>query len=91
MTKEELCKKNIVYFAHIIPQLGIFDVCEIIIRTIEKDYFARVDKHDRRAYLFSYNSINKTIFKNRKDALDKVKQAEKSKPIINEEVYYEEY
>lgn len=91
MNKEAFHKKEIVYFAHIIPQLGIYDVCEIIIRTIEDDYFAGIDKHDKRAYLFSYNSINKTIFKDRKDALAKVKQAEKLKPIINEETYYEQY
>lgn len=48
-------KNDIVYYAHIIPQLGIYDVCEIIIRTIEEDYFAGIDKHDKRAYLFSYN------------------------------------
>lgn len=67
MNKEAFHKKEIVYFAHIIPQLGIYDVCEIIIRTIEDDYFVGIDKHD------------------------KVKQAEKLKPIINEETYYEQY
>ena len=93
MTKENLHKKDIVYYAHIIPQLGVYDVCEIIIRTIEKDYFAGIDKHDKRAYLFSYDDFNKTVFSQRKDALNKVKEAEKDKPkeILSEETYYEEY
>ena len=93
MTKENLNKKDIVYYAHIIPQLGIYDVCEIIIRTIKKDYFAGIDKHDKRAYLFSYDDFNKTVFSQRKDALNKVKEAEKDKPkeILSEETYYEEY
>ena len=93
VTKENLNKKDIVYYAHIIPQLGIYDVCEIIIRTIEEDYFAGIDKHDKRAYLFSYDDFNKTVFIKRKDALNKVKEAEKEKPkeILSEETYYEEY
>ena len=93
MTKENLHKKDIIYYAHIIPQLGVYDVCEIIIRTIEKDYFAGIDKHDKRAYLFSYDDFNKTVFSQRKDALNKVKEAEKDKPkeILSEETYYEEY
>ena len=93
MTKENLHKKDIIYYAHIIPQLGVYDVCEIIIRTIEKDYFAGIDKHDKRAYLFSYDDFTKTVFLQRKDALNKVKEAEKDKPkeILSEETYYEEY
>lgn len=91
MIKEDLHKKDIVYYAHIIPQLGIYDVCEIIIRTIEEDYFAGIDKHDKRAYLFSYNDINNTVFYYRAEALNKVRIAEENKPSINTETYYEEY
>lgn len=91
MTKKDLHKKDIVYYARIIPNLGIYDVCEIIIRTIEYDYFAGIDKHTKRAYLFSYNDVDNIIFTNRKNALNKVKEAEKVKPDISAETYYEEY
>ena len=45
------------------------------------------------AYLFSYDDLNKTVFIQRKDALNKVEEAEKEKPkeILSEETYYEEY
>ena len=62
MIKEDLHKKDIVYYARIIPNLGIYEVCEIIIRTIEEDYFAGIDKHTKRAYLFSYNDVDSIIF-----------------------------
>ena len=44
MTKEDLHKKDVVYYAHIIPKLGVFDLCEIIVRTIEDNYFVGIDK-----------------------------------------------
>lgn len=87
----ELNKKDIVYYARIIPNVGIYEVCELIIRTVQDTWFVGVDKRDKHAYLFSYKSINDTIFLSRKEALQKVKQSEKCKKIISDEKYYEEY
>lgn len=87
-----LKKKDILYYARIIPQTSIYEVCELSIRTIEDTYFVGTDKRDKHAYLFSYNAIDKTVFHNRKDALKIVKEAENNKPKdLSTETDYEEY
>jgi hypothetical protein len=87
-----LKKKDILYYARIIPQTSIYEVCEVSIRTIEDTYFVGTDKRDKHAYLFSYNAIDKTVFHNRKDALKIVKEAENNKPKdLSTETDYEEY
>ena len=82
---------DVVYYARIMPTLGIYDVCELKIRTITDTYFVGTDKRDKRAYLFSYNAVGKYIFSNRKDAVEKVITAEESSPKISKETFYEEY
>ena len=82
---------DIVYYARIMPTLGIYDVCELKIRTITDTYFVGMDKRDKRAYLFSYNAVGKCIFSNRKDAVEKVIAAEENSPKVSKETYYEEY
>lgn len=86
-----LKKKDMVYYARIMPSLGIYDICELRVRTIEDTYFVGVDKRDKHAYVFNNNSINKTIFIDRKDALKLVKEAEKNRKHVISETYYEEY
>ena len=82
---------DIVYYARIMPTLGIYDVCELKIRTVSDTYFVGTDKRDKRAYLFSYNAVGKCIFSNRKDAVDKTNLAEESSPRVSKETFYEEY
>lgn len=87
----ELKQKDIVYYARIIPTSSIYEVCELIIRTVEDTWFVGIDKRDKHAYLFNNNDINKTVFVKRKSALDKVLYAEANKKDISNEVYYEEF
>ena len=82
---------NTIYYARIMPTLGIYDVCELKIRTVADTFFVGTDKRDKRAYLFSYNAVGKCIFSNRKDAVEKVITAEESSPKVSKETYYEEY
>ena len=82
---------DIVYYARIMPTLGIYDVCELKIRTVTDTYFVGTDKRDKRAYLFSYNAVGKCIFSNRKDAVEKAITAEEDSPKVSKETYYEEY
>ena len=82
---------EIVYYARIMPTLGIYDVCELKIRTVTDTYFVGTDKRDKRAYLFSYNAVGKCIFSNRKDAVEKAITAEEDSPKVSKETYYEEY
>ena len=82
---------DVVYYARIIPTLGIYDACELKIRTVADTYFVGMDKRDKRVYLFSYNAVGKCIFSNRKDAVHKVITAEENNPKVSKERYYEEY
>lgn len=87
-----LNKGDILYFSRIIPKTGIYDVCELYIRTVEETYFVGIDKKDKQAHIFGYDRINEDIFDNRKDALNKVQRAEKNKKYGKpQEVYYEQY
>ena len=82
----DLHKGDIVYYARIMPTLGIFEVEELKLRTVEEDYFVGLNKHDKRAFLFFMNSIGDKIFLNRKDALNKVKDAQKLSALSYEEM-----
>lgn len=74
-----LNKGDIVYYARIQKKNGTYDLCELKIRTVEDDYFCGVDKKDKRAYLFGYNALGTCIFQTRKEALDTLHTAEKTK------------
>ena len=91
--ENKITKGQKLYYARIIPSANIYDVCELVVRTVEEDYFAGIDKHDKHVYLFSYSHIDNIIFINRKEALDKVLAMEENKIINNvaNETYYEKY
>ena len=84
-------KGDKLYYTRIFPTVGIYDVCDLTVRTVTDTYFVGMDKRDKHAYLFYQNEIDKSFFINRKDALEKVKLAEDNKKIISQETYYEEY
>lgn len=86
-----LKKKDIAYYAKIIPNCGIYEVCELKIRTVEDGWFVGIEKRDKHTYLLYNSEIGKTVFMDRQDALDKVKDAEKNKKTVSNETYYEEY
>ena len=87
---KQLTKGQVLYYARIMPTVGLYEILELKIRTVEDDYFVGTEKNTKRAYLFGYSTIGKYVFKDRKQALDLVKEAEKNKKEINNEVYYEE-
>lgn len=86
-----LKKKDIAYYAKIIPNCEIYEVCELKIRTVEDGWFVGIEKRDKHTYLLNNSEIGKTVFMDRQDALDKVKAAEKNKKTVSKETYYEEY
>lgn len=88
---QQLSKKQIVYYARIIKEVGMYEILELKLRTVTEDYFVGTDKDTKHAYLFNNSSIGKTVFTDRKDALKLVKEAEKNKKTVSEEVFYEEY
>ena len=69
----------------------MYNLDELKIRTITDTYFVGIEKYTKKAFLFPYSSIGKTVFINRKDALKIVKEAEKNREEVSIETYYEEY
>lgn len=89
---ESVKVKDILYYARIIPTVGIFDVCQLIIRTVKENYFAGRDKVDQHAYIFNYSDFGVVLFHNREQALNIVLAAEAdNKKKISKETFYEEY
>lgn len=84
-------KGDIVYYARCLRESGIYEVCELKIRTINENWFVGTDSRSKQAFYFDIDKLNKTVFYDRKVALKKVKNAEKNKIIFSEEKYYEEY
>lgn len=72
----QLKKKDKLYYARILPQVGTYEVCELFIRTVSDSWFVGIDKMDKHTYLFSYNDIDKILFFNREIALLKVIDSE---------------
>ena len=87
----QLTKGDIIYYARIMPNLGIFDVYELKIRTIEDTYFVGTGKRNKKAFLLPYSAIGEYVFVSRKDAVDKAIVAEENAPKVSKETYYEEY
>lgn len=87
---DNIRKNDTVYYARILERTGIYDVCELSIRTVERQYFVGTDKRDKHAYLFMNAELGKSVFYDRDDALSVVKEAEKNKRVISDETYYEE-
>lgn len=85
-------EKDTLYYARIVPKTRIYEVCEVIVRTVRDTWFVTVDRRDKRAYLFNNSDIDNIVFFDRKTALLKVLEAEeKDKSTTESEVYYEEY
>lgn len=86
-------KGDILYYSRVNPKAGIYDLCELKIRTVTDTYFVGVDKKDKQAHIFGYNALNSIVFENRKDALNKLKYEENTNKNqqVSSEAYYEEY
>lgn len=96
MEKYVLERKNIVYYAMVIPTCQIYEIIQLKIRTINEDmkFFVGVDKDSKHAFLFNFSDLGKCVFIDREDALSFVRIAEfknESSSNSNKEKYYEEY
>ena len=89
---KEIKKGTTLYYARISHNLGMYELCELKVRSAYDTYFVALENRTKIAFLFGYNLIGETVFFNRKEALEKVREAEKDKPKnISTETYYEEY
>ena len=91
--EERIIKKgDVVYYSQCMPNVGVFEVLELTLRTVEDTWFTGVEKKDRQAFLLSKKDIDKCVFFDRKDALMTVKEAESNcKRKFTEEKVEEEY
>ena len=85
-----MTKGDILYYARIIPNVGIYEILELKIRTVEETYFVGTEKFTKQAFLFGYSALERTVFVNREDALDLVVGAEEHRKKVSNEIYYEE-
>jgi len=84
-------KGDKVYFARILPRVGMYEVYDLKVRTVAETWFSAIDNRSKHTFLFSNKDIEKIIFYDRREALNVVKIAEKNKKEISMETYYEEY
>ena len=92
MENNKIKKGTVVYYAQCLEPCAVFEVLELRIRTVEDNWFVGIENKTKHAYLFYESSIGKTIFFDRKEALDVVKAAEKNcKKRFSDEKFYEEY
>ena len=82
---------DIIYFARILPKVGIYEVYDLKIRTVAETWFSATDKRTKQAFLFNNKDIGSRVFYDREEALEKVQDAEKNKKEIVGETYYEEF
>lgn len=74
-------KHDKVYYARILENTNIYDVYDLFVRTVDKDFFVAYDKRDKKAYIFLYSDINDSVFLDRKLALNKVMKARSTRKI----------
>lgn len=83
-------KGDIVYYARVIPNI-LYEVCELKVRTVEDTYFVGLENRTKHAFVFNNDNLNKTVFYDRKIALQIVKEAEKNRTKSYSESSYDEY
>ena len=75
----DLEKGDVVYYAKVIPNLGIYEVCELRIRTTKDTYFVGIDERTKNACLFNNDYLDKIVFTNKKEATKIVKESKRQK------------
>lgn len=68
-----LNKNDIVYFVRIPPNPEFADIYDLKIRTVAGDYYVGLDNSTtKHAYVFKDKNIDKAVFLDRADALEKL-------------------
>lgn len=91
MEDKILKKGDVVYYAQCLEPVGVFEVLELTIRTVEDTWFVGIEKKEKQAFFFGLKDMERYIFVDRHEALLTVKEAEYNcKKKVSDEVYYEE-
>lgn len=72
-------KDDIVYFAHILPNLNVSEVLELQIRTIGVGWFVGASTTTNSVYAFKDSDVGKIIFAQQSEAAQAVTNARKEK------------
>ena len=65
------------YYSRVHAETGIYEVCELHVRTVYPECFVGVEKDSRVAFILSYDECDVCVFDNRESAVALVKEAEK--------------
>ena len=84
--------KDHIYYARIMPTVGTYELYDLCIRSSTPTWFAAYDtaKNSLYSFLFNNGDLGKDVFLDRKEALKRVKKAEKYGKKFTE-IEYEEY
>ena len=74
--KQQISKGTKVYWTRIHPQICVYDLYDLTVRSVYDTYFVAVDKKSKQSYLFPYDAIDKVVFFDRSVALEVVKEKE---------------
>ena len=74
-------KGTIVYYAQILPTGDVYEVLTLKLKTVDKEarWCVGTDVKTKAAFLFNECDIGVAIFIDRKEALEKVKEAKKNR------------
>ena len=74
-------KGTIVYYAQILPIGDVYEILTLKLRTVDKEarWFVGTDVKTKAAFLFNECDIGIAVFADRKEALEKVKEAKKNR------------
>ena len=74
-------KGTIVYYAQILPTGDVYEVLTLKLRTVDKEarWFVGTDVKTKASFLFNECDIGIAVFIDRKEALEKVKEAKKNR------------
>ena len=84
--------KDHVYYARVLPNAGVYELYDLIIRAITPTWFSTYDttKGSLYSFLFENSAMGDYVFLDRKEALKRVKYAEAHGKKFTE-IDYEEY
>lgn len=81
---------DIVYWARINHICGIYDLCELKVRTVYPNAFVGTDTKSKQAFILNYDECDETVFEAREDALRVLKEAETKKRNLTTDTSEEE-
>ena len=75
----QMQKDDIIYFSHVLPNLNIYEVLEMKIRTVGVNWFvASSTKNRNNVYAFTDDDINQIVFSTYQEAYEHMKQQKES-------------